>query len=136
MTTPDKTLFEKALAAFKRSYSPYSEFPVGCCLKTTTGKYYTGCNIENASYALTLCAEATAISHMINEGRQKIAEIFVIGNGEALCTPCGACRQRIREFANDDTLIHIGDTQGLRATFTLGALLPHSFGPHNLEPSL
>lgn len=135
MSTPDKTLFEKALAAFKRSYSPYSQFPVGCALKTTTGNYYTGCNIENASYSLTLCAEATAISHMVNENLQKIAEIFVIGNGDALCTPCGACRQRIREFANEDTLIHIGDTQGLKATFTLGDLLPHSFGPHNLEHS-
>lgn len=133
MTTIDNTLFEKALAAFKRSYSPYSHFPVGSCLKTTTGKYYSGCNIENASYALCLCAETTAIAHMVNEGLQQIAEMVVIGNGEALCTPCGACRQRIREFAGDDALIHIGDTNGLRATFTLGELLPHSFGPHNLE---
>ncbi len=135
MTTTDKILFEKALTVFKRSYSPYSKFAVGCCLKTTTGKYYTGCNIENASYSLTLCAEATAISHMVNDSLQKIAEIVVIGHGDALCTPCGACRQRIREFANDDILIHIGDTHGLRATFTLGELLPHSFGPHNLEHS-
>ncbi len=133
MTTPDQTLFEKALAAFKRSYSPYSHFPVGACIKTTSGNYYSGCNIENASYSLTLCAEGTAISQMITEGIQHIAEILIIGSGEALCTPCGACRQRIREFANEDTRIYIADTNGHRATFTLGELLPHSFGPHNLE---
>lgn len=133
MTTPDQPLFEKALAAFKRSYSPYSHFPVGACIKTTSGNYYSGCNIENASYSLTLCAEATAISQMITEGIQQIAEILIIANGKALCTPCGACRQRIREFANEDTRIYIADTNGHRATFTLGELLPHSFGPHNLE---
>jgi cytidine deaminase len=133
MTSLDPTLFEKARSALSYSYSPYSRFPVSCCIKTTTGKYYTGANIENASYSLALCAEAVAIAHMVHQGEKKIAEIFVIGPGEALCTPCGACRQRIREFANDDTLIHIGDHNGHRATFTLGELLPHSFGPHNLE---
>ncbi len=135
MTSLDPTLFEKARAALKHSYSPYSRFPVGCSLKTASGKYYTGANIENASYSVTLCAEAVAIAQMVHQGEKKIAEIFVIGNGDALCTPCGACRQRIREFAPDDTLIHIGDPNGHRATFTLGELLPHSFGPHNLEHS-
>lgn len=133
MTSFDPTLFEKARAALSHSYSPYSHFPVGCCLKTANGKYYTGANIENASYSITLCAEAVAIAQMVHQGEKKIAEIFVIGHGDALCTPCGACRQRIREFASDDTLIHIGDAQGYRATFTLGELLPHSFGPENLE---
>lgn len=133
MTSLDTTLFEKARSALSHSYSPYSRFPVSCCIKTTTGKYYTGVNIENAAYPLSLCSEAVAISHMVKEGEKKISEIFIIGLGEALCTPCGACRQRIREFADDDTLIHIGDDKGHRATFTLGELLPHSFGPHNLE---
>jgi cytidine deaminase len=133
MTSLDPTLFEKARSALKHSYSPYSHFPVSCCIKTVTGKLYTGANIENASYSVTLCAEAVAIAQMVHQGEKKIAEIFIIGPGDALCTPCGACRQRIREFASDDALIHIGNDKGHRATFTLGELLPHSFGPHNLE---
>ncbi len=133
MTPLDPSLFKKAHSALSYSYSPYSRFPVSCCIKTASGQYYSGANVENASYSLCLCAEAVAIGHMVHEGEQKIAEIFIIGTGDALCTPCGACRQRIREFASDDALIHIGDPKGHRATFTLAELLPHSFGPHNLE---
>jgi cytidine deaminase len=111
----------------------YSQFPVSCCIKTASGQYYSGCNVENASYGLGLCAEATAIGQMVSHGEKTITEMLVIGKGDALCTPCGACRQRIREFANDETLIHIASPDGYRASFTLGELLPHYFGPQNLE---
>ncbi len=133
MSTFDPKLFEKALALLKHSYSPYSRFPVSCCIKTANGQYYAGCNVENASYGLALCAEANAIGQMVSHGDKVITEMLVIGKGDALCTPCGACRQRIREFANADTLIHIASPEGYRASFTLGELLPHSFGPENLE---
>ncbi len=133
MSIIDPELFTKALAAIEKSYSPYSKFPVGCALKTKSGQYYSGCNIENASYSLTQCAEASAIAQMVSAGEREIAEIFVIGDGAELCTPCGACRQRIREFASLDTPIHIGNREQHRASFTLNELLPHSFGPENLE---
>jgi cytidine deaminase len=125
-------LFEAARSAQAHAYAPYSRFPVGAALRTPSGAIFAGCNVENAAYPQGSCAETGAISAMALAGERRIAEILVIGDGEALCTPCGGCRQRIREFAAPETPIHVAGPQGVRARFTLEELLPHSFGPGNL----
>ncbi|ACI99653.1 cytidine deaminase [Rhodospirillum centenum] len=134
MPTP-ADLFEAAAAARARSYSPYSRFKVGAAIRAEDGTVHAGCNVENAAYPQGQCAEATAIGAMVMAGAKRIVEIAVVG-GDAgsglLCTPCGGCRQRIREFAGPDTPIHVFDAGGAGRSFTLGELLPHSFGPDNL----
>ena len=130
---PLAELFEAARAARETAYAPYSHFRVGAAILTPEGEIYSGCNVENAAYPQGACAEAGAISAMARAGRRRIAEILVIGGGEGLCTPCGGCRQRIREFAASETPIHVAGLTGVRASFTLGELLPHAFGPDHLK---
>ena len=125
-------LFAAAKAAQATAYAPYSRFKVGAALRTPDGAIFAGGNVENASYPEGWCAETSAIAAMAAEGARRIAEICVVGDGAALCTPCGGCRQRIREFANDETLVHVAGPEGVRATFRLSALLPESFGPGHL----
>ena len=125
-------LFAAAKAAQARAYTPYSRFNVGAAIIASNGAIYSGCNVENAAYPQGSCAEAGAIAAMALAGDRRIAEMLVIGDGDALCTPCGGCRQRIREFADPKTLIHIAGPEGVRARFTLGELLPESFGPDHL----
>jgi cytidine deaminase len=126
-------LFDAARAAQGKAYAPYSRFKVGAALRTPSGAIFSGCNVENAAYPQGSCAEAGAISAMALAGERRIAEILVVGDGEGLCTPCGGCRQRIREFADAATPIHVADPEGVRASFTLGELLPHAFGPEHLS---
>jgi len=126
-------LFAAALAARENAYAPYSHFRVGAAILTPEGEIFSGCNVENAAYPQGACAEAGAIGAMVVGGRRQIAEILVIGDGEGLCTPCGGCRQRIREFAGAQTPIHVAGLQGARASFTLDELLPVSFGPGHLK---
>ena len=126
------TLFEAAKAIQARAYAPYSRFKVGAAIQAANGQVYTGCNVENAAYPVGSCAEQSAISAMVAAGESRIAEIIVMGEGDVLVTPCGGCRQRIREFAAPDTPVHIAGPGGLRRSFTLAELLPHSFGPENL----
>ena len=121
-----------AKAARANAYAPYSRFLVGAAILTPEGEIFAGCNVENAAYPQGACAEAGAIAAMAKAGRRRIAQILVIGDGEGLCTPCGGCRQRIREFAESSTPIHVAGLEGLRASFTLEVLLPHSFGPEHL----
>jgi cytidine deaminase len=128
-------LFAAAAAARRNAHAPYSQFPVGAAVLTPDGAIHAGCNVENAAYPMGQCAEATAIGAMVTAGGRRIAAILVIGGREGdglLCSPCGGCRQRIREFAPPDAPIHICGPEGLRKTVTLGALLPDSFGPENL----
>ena len=127
-------LFQAARAAREKAYAPYSNFLVGAALRSESGAVFAGANVENAAYPQGCCAETSAISAMIMGGERHIAEILVIGDGEGLTTPCGGCRQRIREFAKQDTRVHVADLEGVRASFTLWELLPHSFGPENLSP--
>jgi cytidine deaminase len=96
---PLSELFAAAKAAQAKAYAPYSRFKVGAALRTSSGAIYSGGNVENAAYPEGVCAESSAISAMAGAGERRIAEICVVGEGEALCTPCGGCRQRIREFA-------------------------------------
>jgi cytidine deaminase len=126
-------LFQAANAIQAKAYTPYSRFKVGAAIATPNGKIFTGCNVENAAYPVGSCAEAGAISAMIAGGESRIVEIVVMGEGEHLVTPCGGCRQRIREFATADTPIHIAGPEGIRKSFTLDELLPFSFGPDNLS---
>ena len=122
-----------ARAVQERAYAPYSHFRVGACLRTEGGALVVGANVENATYPQGQCAEASAIGNMIAGGSRKIVEVVVIGDGDALCTPCGGCRQRLNEFATEDVSVHVCGPEGLRRTFTLGELLPAAFGPHNLD---
>ena len=109
-----------------------SNFKVGAAFLTEDNKIITGCNVENAAYPQSQCAEATAIGNMVSNGNKKILEVVVIGSGELLCSPCGGCRQRLREFASLDTKIHMCNENGHMKTSTLEELLPDSFGPENL----
>lgn len=122
-------LFAEAVAARANAYAPYSGFAVGAAIRTVSGALFSGANVENAAYPVGTCAEAGAIAAMIAAGERRIVEILVVGDGEALVTPCGACRQRIREFAGEDTKIHVAGLEGIRATFSYVALLPEAFGP-------
>jgi cytidine deaminase len=126
------SLFEAAKAVQTKAYVPYSRFKVGAAIRTADGQVFAGCNVENAAYPQGSCAETGAISAMIAAGETRIAEILVIGEGKNLVTPCGGCRQRIREFAPAETPIHIAGPEGVRRSLTLGELLPFSFGPDNL----
>lgn len=128
----DEDMLDLARRAMARAYAPYSNFPVGAVVRGGNGRLYAGCNVENAAYPQGCCAEAAAISAMVMDGERRIAEVAVMGRGEALVSPCGGCRQRIREFADDKVEIHICGPEGVRKTVTLGELLPLSFGPGNL----
>lgn len=127
-------LFEAARTAQARAYAPYSRFRVGAALLDEEGRIHAGCNVENAAYPIGTCAEAGALAAMVLAGGRRVAEILVVGDGEALVTPCGGCRQRLREFADDAMPVHVAGPEGVRRSFRLGELLPHSFGPDNLGP--
>jgi cytidine deaminase len=132
MSRSVEALFDAAREAFANAYAPYSKFPVGAAVLTPEGEIYSGGNVENAAYPQGWCAETSAIAAMARAGRREIAAVMVVGGGRGLCTPCGGCRQRIREFARPDTPIHVAGPDGVRASFTLAQLLPESFGPENL----
>ena len=116
-----------------RAYAPYSNFHVGAVVRGSNGKLYGGCNVENAAYPQSTCAEASAITAMVADGMQKITEILVIGPAGKLITPCGSCRQRLREFAADNVPVHLSGPRGVRKTVKFGDLLPMSFGPEHLK---
>lgn len=132
-TKQSTELFELAKDAMNKAYVPYSKFPVGAAIVTAAGKIYSGCNVENAAYPEGTCAEAGAIASMVLGGDTQIKDIYVIGKGDELVTPCGGCRQKIREFSSVDTMIHICGAEGVRKSLTMNELLPFSFGPENLE---
>ena len=129
----DEDLMQMAVSAMPNAYAPYSDFPVGAAILDEHGAIHTGVNVENAAYPQGSCAEAGAIAAMVMQGARRIEAIAVAGKGELLCTPCGGCRQRIREFASPSTRIIIGDENGIRQIFTIEDLLPSSFGPDNLS---
>jgi len=132
--SPDvQALFDAATTAMGRAYAPYSRFPVGAAIRSTSGVIYAGCNVENAAYPQGWCAETSAIAAMVSAGERAIAEVLVISMSEGLSTCCGGCRQKLREFAPLDTKIHTCGPEGVRQVFTLDELLPLSFGPENLE---
>ena len=127
-----KKLFLEARNVRENAHVPYSQFKVGAAFLTENNSIISGCNVENAAYPQSQCAEASAIGSLVSNGYKKIKEVVVIGSGELLCSPCGGCRQRLREFASLDTLIHMCNMDGHLKTSTLAELLPDSFGPENL----
>ena len=126
-------MLDAARGAMNKAYAPYSKFKVGAVVRGGNGALYAGCNVENAAYPQGCCPEASAISAMVMDGETSIIEICVIGGGDELVTPCGGCRQRLREFGADDVPVHVCGPEGLRKTVTLGQLLPLPFGPENLK---
>lgn len=120
-------LFKVARAVMRNAHAPYSNFPVGAAILTDTGETFAGCNIENASYPEGWCAETSAIAHMVVAGETKIAEVAVVAEKMARITPCGGCRQRLKEFGTAQTLVHLCDDSGVVETVMLGDLLPMGF---------
>ena len=131
-TNHSEPLFQLAKNAMSKAYVPYSNFTVGAAISTASGHVYSGCNVENAAYPEGTCAEAGAIAAMVLGGDTEIKDIYVIGKGDGLVTPCGGCRQKIREFSSPNTNIHICGPEGVRKSLTMEELLPFSFGPENL----
>ena len=126
MTRPDE-LFEAARAAMRNAYAPYSKFAVGAAILSDGGKVFAGANMENASYPEGWCAETSAIAHMVMAGERRIAEVAVVAEKVPRITPCGGCRQRLREFGSAKTLVHLCDATGIVETVALGDLLPKAF---------
>ena len=125
-------LFIEAKKVRDKAHVPYSQFKVGAALLSEDNSIVVGCNVENAAYPQSQCAEASAIGNLVSQGFSKIKEVVVIGSGSLLCSPCGGCRQRLREFASLDIQIHMCNSEGHLKTSTLKELLPDSFGPENL----
>jgi homotetrameric cytidine deaminase len=128
---PD-ALVDAAREARDRAYAPYSRFHVGAALRAEDGSIHAGANVENSAYPQGQCAEASAIGVLVAAGHTRVLEAAVISDGEAICVPCGGCRQRLREFMPLDGLIHLCAHDGERRTVTLEELLPMSFGPEYL----
>ncbi len=126
------SLFEAASAARERAYAPYSRFSVGAAIRAEDDRIFSGCNVENAAYPVGTCAEAGAIAAMVAGGARRIVEILIVGAAPDGLAPCGACRQRIAEFALPAALIHLAGSSGIRHTVTVAELLPLAFGPHSL----
>ena len=129
----DRELVERAFAMLERSYVPYSHFPVGAALECADGTVFTGCNVENAAYGSTICAERTALVKAVSEGhRDDFVRLAVVGNSEDYCWPCGSCRQMLYEFAPKlIVLVARGDHEFVK--LPLYELLPHGFGPKSLN---
>ena len=121
------------MAARGRAYAPYSRFLVGAAVRTDEGAVFAGCNVENAAYPQGVCAEAGAISAMVLGGGRRIVEVVVAGAGPIAVTPCGGCRQKLREFAAPGAVVRMVDAAGVELVVaTLEELLPMSFGPESL----
>jgi cytidine deaminase len=133
--TPE-SLMEAARAAMARAYAPYSRFQVGAALLGRSGRVYTGCNVENAAYGPSNCAERTAVFKAVSEGEREFTALAVAGGPEGkirdFCPPCGVCRQVLREFCGPDFPVYLTDAAGRLRTRTLGELLPDSFSGENL----
>ena len=125
-------LIRLAQTMMTRAHAPYSKFHVGAAVRDEEGGLHGGCNVENAAYPQGWCAEASAIAALVGAGRRRVLECAIAGPGPELITPCGGCRQALREFASDDTKVHLCGPDGLHRTVTLGQLLPLSFGPHHV----
>ena len=132
--TTMQSLVDAARAAREHAHVPYSHFAVGAALLDEQGRIHAGCNIENAAYPQSQCAEATAIGHLVLAGAKRIVAVAVVGVAPQPVTPCGGCRQRLREFAGNEAPVWVADLDSVRAKYTLGELLPASFGPDHLEP--
>ena len=126
-------LFNQALNARQNAYAPYSHFAVGAAVLSANGKIYAGCNVENISYPCGTCAEAGAIAAMNADGGRLIKDIVVVADGDSLISPCGACLQRIFEFADAETTVHLADLTGIKQSLKITEILPVSFNEGSLK---
>lgn len=126
-------LVEAARAAQQRAYAPYSHFRVGAALEAADGTVYAGCNVENASYGLTICAERTALVSAVAAGARGFRRIVVVSDSDPPASPCGACRQMLAEFGLDLRVLAVGPSR--EQSWTLAELLPDAFTPHRLGAS-
>ena len=122
-----------AKRAMAKAYAPYSNYPVGALIVTQDGQTFAGCNVENASYPEGNCAETAAIAAMVMAGHQRIQKIYIMSQDDQGATPCGGCRQRIREFSDNHTPVILCSPAGVQQRFPLSELLPHAFGPEFLS---
>ena len=120
-------LYNLALKAMKNAYAPYSNFKVGVAIRSSKSKFYVGCNVENAAYPQSLCAESGAIASMVAEGCNLISEVLIISDSDKLIVPCGGCRQKLLEFSNEDTKVHLASISRVEKTLSIHELLPFSF---------
>ena len=120
-------LLNLATKVAENAYAPYSKFHVGAAILADNGKMYAGCNVENVSFPVGICAEAGAIAAMVAGGGKKIAEILIFADSKQLISPCGACRQRILEFAMPQTIVHLANKEGVKQSINAAELLPYSF---------
>jgi cytidine deaminase len=128
-------LWQAARAAQARAYAPYSRYAVGAALLDDQGAIHAGCNVENAAYPQGWCAEASALSALVMAGATRVRAVLVLGSGGAWITPCGGCRQKLREFCDADVPVQCATAEALGPVYTLEQLLPHSFGPDHLGPA-
>jgi cytidine deaminase len=128
-----QSLLTASQSARTLSHSPYSRYAVGAAVLDELGVVHAGCNIENAAYPQGWCAEATALGAMVMSGGKRALAIVVSGPGPDVITPCGGCRQKLREFGDEDLLVIAADPSGVKQSWTLGQLLPASFGPGHLK---
>lgn len=132
-----KELIKQAIAAREGAYSPYSHFQVGAALLTAEGRMYSGCNIENASYSATCCAERTALFNAVSHGERKVSAIAIVGAPEGApldyCPPCGVCRQALSEFSDDGTVVILAKSESDYKVYSIGELLPLHFGSDSLR---
>lgn len=133
MSTKVDLMVEKAKQVMLLAYAPYSKYHVGACVEAEDGELFVGCNVENASYGITICAEVSAITSMIAAGKKQIKSLVVMGSGPDMCTPCGRCRQFIREFAAPDAPIYLCDNNHVCKVSSIAELLPFAFGPDHLK---
>ncbi len=128
----DRELFDMACKAMDHAYAPYSHYKVGACLLSDDGRAFTGCNVENASFGGTICAERTALVKGVSEGARRFTAVAVAGEHDD-AWPCGICRQMLNEFSQDMRVICGARTTGKFTVMKLSELLPHSFGPEDLK---
>ena len=126
--TVAETLLSLALTAQKNAYAPYSNFHVGAAILDENGNNHAGCNVENAAYPLGQCAEAGAISTMVVSGCKQIQQILILSPNNQFCPPCGGCRQKIAEFSNSETQVHLATQDGKIKSVNSAELLPLAFG--------
>lgn len=127
------SLLEQAKIAREKAYVPYSKFPVGAALLAANGTVYHGCNIENAGYSMTNCAERTAFFKAVSEGVKQFSALAVVADTDQPCAPCGACRQVMSEFCKPDMPVYLTNLKGDVKQTTVGELLPGAFSPEDLD---
>ena len=130
----DQTLMDEAKKARENAVAPFSKFKVGAALLTRSGKVFTGCNVENATYGLTVCAERVAIWKALSEGERKFSKLVIVADTEQLTPPCGTCRQIIWEFCKHATIV-LANLRGLKEELHVADLLPRAFDARFLEES-